>query len=213
MPAHQPDAEDALDLDALLDHPYHEPLEEALDTLVRALPTTSPRCQRTTILSWLYLENGVLTFLDLTERIQEPINITARKKSVRQVLRGLEKLHLVSIVNFPNPEEEEGIDNDGVIGRMSMVSLTWSGMIWLRRAWSARAKIMGRAFSQCTHDSFIEEEDDGKGNDPYWVENISGADPEMLAMAARASGADKPQGSKKTEPITSIFGLGARRIP
>lgn len=205
-----------LDIDALLDHPYWEPMGESLDALARAMPDTAEKCERTTILTWLYVGNGVLTFLELSDRIAGIANVTQRKKSVRQVLRAMEKLHLVGIVNFPDPEGDdagEGEDNEGVIGRMSMISLTWTGMVWLRRAWAARGKIMVSYFSPRVHQSFVEEEDDGKGNDPYWVENLTGADPEMAAMAKRAGAHDKAGGNRRaTLPITSIFDMGSRRV-
>ena len=205
-----------LDIDDLLDHPYWEPMGDGLDALARAMPETAEKCERTTILTWIYVGNGVLTFLNLSDRITGLSNVTQRKKSARQVLRAMEKLHLIGIVNFPDPDgydAYEGEDNEGVIGRMSMVSLTWTGMVWLRRAWAARAKIMGASFDPDVHGSFVEEEDDGKGNDPYWVENLTGADPEMAAMAKRA-GADQKTGGKRgsPKPITSIFDLGSRRV-
>jgi hypothetical protein len=201
-----------LDIDALLDHPYWEPMEDKLERLAYGVPETSQEYERTTILTWLYRGNGVLTFLDLSDRITAPLTVTERKKSARQVLRLMETVHLVSIVNFPDPEEAAE-DFEGVIGRKSLVSLTWTGMVWLRRAWAARAKIMGATFDPSIHADFVQEEDDGKCTNPYWVENLIGADPEMAAMAKRAGihrklgieGRGAPPTSKPA--VSSIFDL------
>lgn len=193
---------DAL-IDSLLDHPYFEPLEPALDALVRGIPLESEVCERTTILSWIYLGNGVITFLELADRITGNPNMTLRKKTLRGVLRVMEKLHLIGVVNFPGDEgASEDVEED-VIGRSSMISLTWTGMVWMRRAWAARAARMGHRFVDRVHQEFVAEEDEGKGNDPYWVENVSGVDPEMMAMAQRAT---KQKTSRP--PVTSIFDLG-----
>lgn len=188
-------------LDEVLAHPYWECLEPALDELIAHIATSRPTCERTTILTWIYQNSGVMGFIELSDRITGFENISLRKKHIRGVLRGLEKLMLVSIVNFHGEEDaEDPGDANGVIGRNSMISLTWSGMVWMRRAWQARANLAGPHNVQEVHQALVEEEDEGKANEPYWVENITGVDPDGTERRARRVVAAMPS-------ITSVFGL------
>lgn len=188
-------------LDEMLAHPYWECLGEDIDTLIEQLAPKTPACERTTVLTWIYQCQGVMGFLELSDRITGYENITQRKKHVRGVLRGLEKLLLVSIVNFPGDEgTEEAVDPEGVIGRNSLISLTWSGMVWMRRAWQARARLGTVQNIRAVHQSLVEEEDDGKANEPYWVENISGVDPDGSNRRAQRIAEAMPS-------ITSVFSL------
>ncbi len=188
-------------LDELLAHPYWERLGPELDSLIDCLEPTTATCERTTVLTWIYQCQGVMGFLELSDRITGFQNISHRKKHVRTVLRGLERLLLVSIVNFPGEDAaEEEADPEGVIGRNSLISLTWSGMVWLRRAWQARARLAGVHNILTVHRNLVEEEDEGKANDPYWVENISGADPDGIDRRASRIAEAMPS-------VTSVFGL------
>jgi hypothetical protein len=188
-------------LDEVLAHPYWESLGPALDSLISQIPTSRPTCERTTVLTWIYQSSGVMGFIELSDRITGFENITQRKKHIRGVLRGLEKLMLVSIVNFHAEEgAEDPGDANGVIGRNSMISLTWSGMVWMRRAWQARARLGGPENMRSIHQALVEEEDEGKANEPYWVENITSVDPDGAERRAQRVIDAMPA-------ISSIFGL------
>jgi hypothetical protein len=188
-------------LDEVLAHPYWESLGSELDTLIQHLPGSSEKCERTTVLTWIYQNAGVMSFLELSERITGIENISRRKKHIRGVLRGLEKIMLISIVNFPEEGDAE-LEEDAhdVIGRSSMISLTWTGMVWMRRAWQARAKLADESNIASVHQALIEEEDEGKANEPFWVENITAVDPEGTQRRAQRVVEAMPS-------ITSVFGL------
>ncbi len=192
-------------IDELMAHPYWASLGPELDALIQHIPAERPECERTTILTWIYGQQGVMSFLELADRITGFQDVTRKKRHVRGVLRGLEKLQLVSVVNFQTGEGEPP-DDDGVIGSTSLVSLTGLGMVWMSRAWNARARLhpgTPQAIAR-VHADLVEEEDDGKANEPYWIENmpnrVSGEGP--AARAARI--ADAVPG------ITSVFDLASR---
>jgi hypothetical protein len=172
-------------IDDLIAHPYWEKLDQGVDALIEMLPATAPQFERTTVLTWIYQQQGVMTFLELVERIASEEGIILKKRHARAGLRRMQKLLLVSIDNFPDEKTlPEDVVEDEIGGR-SMISLTWTGMIWLRRAWQARARLAVPASVVRIHRLLVEEEDDGKANEPYWVENISGADPQGPARRAR----------------------------
>jgi hypothetical protein len=170
-------------IDDLLAHPHWASLGQELDTLIVQMPATAQVCQRTTILTWIYQQHGVMSFLEIGERLTGYPNVTACKKQLRYTLRGLEKLLLVRIVNFAGLRPER-IEADDVIGRASLVSLTWTGMIWMRRAWQARARLATEHGLGRVHEDLVAEEDEGKANEPYWIENITGVDPDGPARRA-----------------------------
>lgn len=188
------------DMDDLMANPYWEQLDDPIASYVRAIPPTSEISERTTILTWLYQENGVLTFEGLVDRIETPENLTYRKKTIRRTLRYMQDLHLVRVVNFAGEDDVTEGSTDAShasedmtdelqtnVGQNSMVSLTWTGMVWLRRAWAARAKLIngrpGKVLS--VHKIMVEEEDEGRATEPVWVENISGKDPDLGDMRER----------------------------
>jgi hypothetical protein len=180
----KPDLTD-IQIDELIAHPYWEKLEGSIERLIEMLPPTAEKFERTTVLTWIYQQQGVMTFLELADRIAVSEGVSARKKYTRTGLRGLQRLLLVAIDNFPDEKTPVDAVKEEEIGRGSMVSLTWTGMVWLRRAWQARARLAVPASAMRIHRMLVEEEDDGKANEPYWVENISGADPEGPTRRAR----------------------------
>lgn len=222
------------DIDALIAHPHWEPLGETIDALIAKLPLTTERAERTTLLTWLYSQQGVASFEELAAKLAGFPSMPKRKKHLRGTLRALERLRLVSIVTFAEVEGESqvdddahetgsmeskdigagsrdaedaaapdpsGVGDDGVVGRLSMVSLTWTGVVWLRRAWGARERLARHRNILEVHQSLIEEEDGGKSNDAYWVENLVSTDSVPGAAAKRAQRiADVPA-------ISSIFAL------
>lgn len=194
------------ELDAAMAHPHYEPLGDDIERLMAVVPATTASCERTTVLTWVYQQQGVMSFLELSERITGNENLTIRKRQVRATVRGLEKLFLVKVDNFaPDPGTKAAHTPDGAIGETSLVSLTHGGMIWLRRAWVARAKLVARAGSiLAAHQTLTEEEAEGKANDPFWVENITNLHPDGPAERARAIAAVMPG-------IASVFDLARTR--
>ena len=187
-------------VDDLISHSYWHALGPAADALIARLPPTTERAERTTLLTWIYQRRGVATFGELSERLTGLANLPKRKKHLRQALRAMEKLMMVSIVNFPGEDEEAPGPDEDIVGRNSLVSLTWTGMLWLRRAWAAREHLCRENDAVRIHQQLVSEEDEAGWNDPYWVENVSSVDPDAAARQEQPCGASWPR-------ITSVFDL------
>lgn len=198
LPEHLTDAQ----LDELIAHPYWASLGADLDALIAHMPQSTERAERTTILTWIYAQQGVATFEELSGKITGLASLPKRKKHLRQALRAMEKLFLVSIVNFPGDDADAPEPEEDVVGKSSLVSLTWTGMLWLRRAWSARERLARHRSITAVHQDLIEEEEEAGWADPYWVENVSSVDPEGSQRRAQRVVEAMPA-------ITSIFDLAA----
>lgn len=192
---------DGLDIEEFLAHPHWEVMDAEPDALARRLPRTAEKFGRTTVLTWIYLQRGVATFVELAERLDGVESISMRKRMLRRVIRSMEKSRLLSIVNFPDKEGEEVEDGDEVVGGSSLISITWTGMVWMRRAWNARVSLARTTSLQVAHSTISEEEDSVKGNDLYWVENLSSGDRESVRNAIRESKTARPI-------VNSVFDLG-----
>jgi len=199
-PAALPDAQ----IDALLAHPHWEPLAPELHILALQVPATSERAERTTLLTWIHAQQGVATFDELSRKLTGLATLPKRKKHLRQALRAMERMLLVHIVNFPGEDADAPEPDDDVVGRNSLVSLTWTGMLWLRRAWAARERLARHRDFALVHRELVEEEEEAGWADPYWVENVCGLEAPDSAQAA-------PRGRKASRPISSIFDLADPR--
>lgn len=197
---HCPHPLSAAQLEGMISHSYWVTLGPAVDALIAQLPPTTERAERTTVLTWIYLRHGVATFGELSERLTGLANLPKRKKHLRQALRAMEKLMMVSIVNFPGDDEDAPGPDEDVVGKSSLVSLTWTGMLWLRRAWAAREHLSRDTDPVRIHQQLVSEEDEAGWNDPYWVENVTSVDPEAPARQERERTACGPL-------VTSVFDL------
>lgn len=200
LPEHLTDAQ----IDELIAHPYWEPLGADIDALIARIPHSTERAERTTILTWIYARQGVATFEELSGKLTGLATLPKRKKHLRQALRAMEKLFLVSIVNFPGDDEDAPDPDEDVVGKNSLVSLTWTGMLWMRRAWAARERLSRHRGIELVHRDLIEEEEEAGWNDPYWVENVSSVDPEGSQRRAQRVIEAFPF-------ITSIFDLAGKK--
>jgi len=192
---------EGIDLEEFLAHPHWEVMDREPDALTRQLPKRATKFWRTTILTWIYLKRGVDTFVDLADRLDGVESVSMRKRMLRRVLRSMEKSRLITIVNFPDEEGEAFDEGDEVVGGFSVISITWTGMVWMRRAWNARMSLARTTSLEVAHETICEEEDSIKGNDLYWVENLNGADREGVKVAIREIKAKHPR-------VNSVFDLG-----
>lgn len=191
-------------IDELIAHPYWESLGADIDGLIAHVPQSTERAERTTILTWIYTQQGVATFEELSAKITGLASLPKRKKHLRQALRAMEKLFLVSIVNFPGDDADAPEPDEDVVGKNSLVSLTWTGMLWMRRAWAARERLARHRAIELVHQDLVEEEEEAGWNDPYWVENVSSVDPEGSQRRAQRVMQAFPS-------ITSIFDLAGKK--
>jgi hypothetical protein len=196
LPADLTDAQ----IDELIAHPYWESLGPEIDVLVVHIPRTTERAERTTLLTWIYEQQGVASFEELSRKLTGLASLPKRKKHLRQALRAMEKLFLVSVVNFPGDDADAPEPAEDVVGKNSLVSLTWTGMLWLRRAWSARERLARHRNIEVVHQHLIEEEEEAGWGDPYWVENVCSVDPDGSHRRAQRVVEAFPS-------ITSIFDL------
>src|SRR5688572_25442367 len=97
------------------------------------IPHVTQRAKRTTLLMWIYQRQGVASFEELNDKLTGLATQPKRKKHLRQVLRAMEKLLLVSIVDFPGDEPDASPPDEEVLDKNSLISLTWTGMLWLRK--------------------------------------------------------------------------------
>ncbi len=192
---------EGIDLEDFLAHPHWEVMDSEPDALARQLPKRATKFWRTTILTWIYLQRGVATFVELADRLDDVESVSMRKRMLRRVLRSMEKSRLITIVNFPDEEGEAFDEGDEVVGGSSVISITWTGMVWMRRAWNARMSLAKTTSLEVAHETICEEEDSIKGNDLYWVENLKGADREGVKVAMREIKTKHPR-------INSVFDLG-----
>jgi len=172
-------------IDALMAHPHWEPLGPQIDALIAQLARSTEHAERTTLLTWIYEQRGACSFEELAQRLTGKASVPKRKKHLRQALRAMEKLFLVSIVNFPGEDPDAPDPDEDVVGRNSFVSLTWTGMLWLRRAWSARERLARHGSIEAVHRNLVAEEDETGWGDPYWVERVCTVNPEALPRRAR----------------------------
>lgn len=195
---------EGIDLEEFLAHPHWEVMDSEPDALTRQLPKRATKFWRTTILTWIYLQRGVATFVDLADRLDGVESVSMRKRMLRRVLRSMEKSRLITIVNFPDQEGEAFDEGDEVVGGFSVISITWTGMagmVWMRRAWNARMSLARTTSLDVAHETICEEEDSIKGNDLYWVEHLNGSDREGVRGAILEIKAKNP-------PLSSVFDLG-----
>jgi hypothetical protein len=200
LPEHLTDEQ----IDELIAHPYWESLGAEIDALTARIPQSTERAERTTILTWIYGQQGVATFEELSQKLTGMASLPKRKKHLRQALRAMEKLFLVSIVNFPGDDADAPDPDEDVVGKSSLVSLTWTGMLWLRRAWAARERLARHRDVETVHRDLVEEEEEAGWNDPYWVENVSSVDPEGSHRRAQRVLEAFPA-------VTSIFDLAGKK--
>ncbi len=140
------------------------------------------------------------SFEELSQKLTGMASLPKRKKHLRQALRAMERMLLVHIVNFPGDDDDAPEPDEDVVGKNSLVSLTWTGMLWLRRAWAARERLSRHRGLALVHRELVEEEEEAGWADPYWVENV-------CSLEADASERPQARGRKTPRPITSIFDL------
>jgi len=187
-------------IDELIAHPYWESLGPQIDALMDQIPPATPRAERTTLLTWIYQRQGVASFEELNGKLTGLATLPKRKKHLRQALRAMEKLLLVSIVNFPRGDADASPADEDMLGKDRLISLTWTGMLWLRRAWSARERLSRNCNLVTVHQNLVDEEEEGGWGDPYWVDNGCRMGPDNDQRHAQP-------GVETFPAITSIFDL------
>jgi len=189
------------EIDTLIWELPWDPLPDRLVVAIAVLPSTAETCFRMDILSWIYLQQGYMTFEELACRFTGFEHTSEAKRSLRNCLRSMRKTMLVSIHNFaikeggaPAPDRE--------IGKGSLISLSWFGMKWLERGWQARLCVLRRSPDPeeilQSHLQMCDEEDEGKANDPYWIDDRG------IAVSHRAA----KVGKNLPAAPTSVWDLG-----
>lgn len=168
-------------------------LPDNLHELTHVVEAESHELARTTMLTWLYRERGVMSFLNIAEKILGEQTTTQKKKMARRALAGLEGLGAIRLVtppkdgNHSDDETQSGADaaSEGEtgsnIGKRTIIYITAAGMTWMNRAWQARSVSMGRKqlILAWIHSVLLTEEEEGKGNAPHWLEDhVKSRDPE-----------------------------------
>lgn len=194
------------------------PLESHLEELLEVVRPTGLALERTTILTWMYQRKGSISFEELASLIQPDVNKTQQKRMARRVLRALFKIKTISLKPLPAAHDEScegdasGDENDGDADGISInlntgAYLTSAGMTWLRRAWNARYTTLktSRGSLLQTHRLLLAEEEEGKGNEPFWLETLGGNsedDPDALPSERPGDITSWIRG-----PVASVFDL------
>lgn len=194
------------------------PLESHLEDLLEVVRPTGIALERTTILTWMYQRQGSISFEELASLIQPDVNKTQQKRMARRVLRALFKIKTIALRPLPSAEDENceteagADDSDGDADGISInlntgAYLTSAGMTWLRRAWNARYTTLrtGRGTLLQTHRLLLAEEEEGKGNEPFWLETLGGNsedDPDALPSERPGDVTSWIRG-----PVASVFDL------
>lgn len=192
------------------------PLESHLEELLEVVRPTGLALERTTILTWMYQRQGSISFEELASLIQPDVNKTQQKRMARRVLRALFKIKTITLKPLQAAEDASGeVDADEADGDADGISinlntgayLTSAGMTWLRRAWNARYTTLktSRGTLLQTHRLLLAEEEEGKGNEPFWLETLGGNsedDPDALPSERPGDITSWIRG-----PVASVFDL------
>lgn len=179
--------------------------------MLRIVPPTSATLERTTILTWIYQNDGVLEFLELVSRFDADQFPATKRRNIRRALVGLSRIGAITLINVAGgmttvvcgAELNEESEKTTRIGDTTHAILARPGMTWMLRAWGARYKAMGRnpANLSWAHKVFLEEEEEGKGTEGHWIESM---------RAGEYVRNDKPAGeitSWMGASVTSVFDL------
>jgi hypothetical protein len=221
-------------------------LPPALHNLTPVVQFTSEKLEKTTVLTWMYLNEGSISYETVAKRVIRP-SIGAQRRYARRVLRTLERMGVLYLCkgDGSNPElvsdaeeetdagedlevyaevAEQENDSEGEPRQFTSVQsvkspvefvplesgttahLTKAGMLWLQRAWRARSVSLCRESPgiEFIHQSYLEEEEEGKGGELVWIEPI-GAKDNLLAQKEAAGLITKWM----ERSVTSVFDLGA----
>lgn len=162
-----------------------------LDRLVSLLPDKAARCDRTTVLTWAYKLNGLISFNQIWQRTTGYRDERAARKAVTGVLRVLESQSLVTLVHFGADAPKKNADG---VNEGTGVELTTRGMIWLGHAWTARKQVARNIGLLDAHAQLCEEEEEGKAPLHYVTPVV------INAAAAKATARPAP---------SFVFDLGA----
>jgi hypothetical protein len=192
------------------------PLEAHLEEMLEVVRPSGIALERTTILTWMYQREGSISFEELASLVQPDVNKTQQKRMARRVLRALHKIKTIALRPLENAQGDddesdaagdEG-DADGVsINLNTGAYITSAGMTWLRRAWNARYTTLktSRGTLLQTHRLLLAEEEEGKGNEPFWLETLGGNsedDPDTLPSERAGEVTSWIKG-----PVASVFDL------
>lgn len=189
-------------------------LPPQLEDLLRVVPDTSEELERTTLLTWLYQSKGVMRYDEVIQRVSGDAFPAIKRRSARRALVGLTRIGAIKLVNIVNGSSEElvaaELDDDSEkttrIASNTHAILIKGGMTWMNRAWSARhyacdSRRPGRQLDWA-HKTFLAEEEEGKGNDAHWIENMRAG--EYSSREVQAAGEVT---AWIGQPVSSVFDL------
>lgn len=190
--------------------PHWYRLPETLEDLMDVVPREGLSLERTTLLTLMYFNRGLMAFDGLAERMPDEQSLTARKKMVRRALRGLLRIGAIDLSNqsadngasFDAEDDADEGGGEARVGRWTVAQITKDGMTWLRRAWHARYLSYQNSTLDIKriHAEILKEEEEGKGTEAHWIERIN--DKKAIDMAPRG------EVSKWIGPaVTSVFDL------
>lgn len=192
--------------------PDWAPLPPHLEELLHIVPSTSEALERTTLLTWLYLNKGVMRYEAVIERVAGNAFPAIKRRSARRALVGLARIGAIKLVNSVNGNSEElnGADLDDDSEKTTRIAanthaiMTKGGSTWMNRAWAARHFACDDRPGKLAwaHQTFLSEEEEGKGNEAHWIENMRAG--EYSSRDIQAAGEVT---SWIGRPVASVFDL------
>lgn len=197
--------------------PFENPdwyeLASHLEVLLSVVPETSHELERTTVLTWIYRNEGVLNFFEMVERVSGHRFYAVARRYARRAVITLCRIGAVRMVNITNAGSHVLFENiyeeeRQTISKMNSnthIVITRAGMSWMQRAFTARhLALNGRDYRlPWAHKVFLEEEEEGYGTEAHWIENLSGVAGGRVDRAPRGL-----HTAWIKTPITSVFDLG-----
>lgn len=195
---------------APFENPDWRPLPPHLEKLLYIVPEVSYELERTTVLTWIHRNEGVLRFDDMVSRVTDRRFYAVARRYARRSVLGLCKIGAARLVNisvkggrtvYENIEEFER-QTHTKMNSSTYIVMTRHGLSWMQRAFSARHLALGGLDYRLpwAHRTMLdEEEEEGEG---HWIEKLTGFD--------RPRAARSPLGqctSWISKPVGSVFDL------
>jgi hypothetical protein len=144
--------------------PHWHSMEPSLHTLTDVVCKSSATLERTTLLTWIYRNRGVMSVTEIAEKVPGDQHQSRKMKIARTALKRLQSIGAIEL--------ERRIVSSVLV---EQASITQQGMLWMVRAWRARNISFNNngGSIRSVHLTYLGEEEEGDENDPLWIETMA----------------------------------------